>query len=260
MMRGRGKIPRALAMAAAAGAIVSIIGVAASGLGARAGFWHFSVGFTILRWTAFLGFACALAGLFIGAAALAGGAYRALGWALLSVVIGGVAAGVPFRWQQAAQSLPPIHDVTTDTQDPPRFIKAVGLRKDAGNPVAYGGELVALIQQRSYPEIRPLRLGLAPGEAFALALDTAGKLGWDVTASVPEKGRIEAVDATFWFGFKDDVVVRVTAAGEGSRVDVRSLSRVGTGDVGTNARRVKKFLGLMERAAGKRPAAPTSPP
>ena len=260
MMRGRGKILKVLALAAGAGAVVSIIGVAASGLGARAGLWHFGVGFTILRWTAFLGFACALAGLFLGAAALAAGAYRALGLALLAVVIGGVAAGVPFRWQQAAQSFPPIHDVTTDTQNPPRFIKAMELRKDASNPVAYGGELVALIQQRTYPGIRPLRLGLSPGEAFALALDTADRLGWEVTDSAPEEGRIEAVDTTFWFGFKDDVVVRIAAAGEGSRVDVRSLSRVGTGDVGTNAARVKKFLDLMERAAKKRPPAPTSTP
>ena len=67
-------------------------------------------------------------------------------------------------------------------------------------------------------------------------------MGWEVVAADPAAGRIEAVATTFWFGFKDDIVVRVAPAGAGSLIDARSKSRVGVGDLGTNAQRLRAYL------------------
>jgi uncharacterized protein (DUF1499 family) len=77
---------------------------------------------------------------------------------------------------------------------------------------------------------------------FDRAVSAARKLGWHVVAAAPAEGRLEATDTTRWFGFKDDVVVRIAPAADGSRVDVRSVSRVGRSDLGTNARRIRAFL------------------
>jgi uncharacterized protein (DUF1499 family) len=141
-----------------------------------------------------------------------------------------------------AAGAPPIHDVTTDTDNPPQFVAVLPLRVGALNPVEYGGPETAARQHKSAADIGPLTLSLPPQAAFDRALAAARGMGWDLVASDPSAGRIEATDTTFWFGFKDDVVIRVAPAGTGSRVDVRSLSRVGGGDLGTNAARIRKFL------------------
>ena len=147
---------------------------------------------------------------------------------------------------------PPIHDITTDTDRPPQFVSVVPLRAAAPNRVEYGGPEVAAQQRQGYPDVQPLTLPLPPNQAFDRAFATARRLGWEIVASDPPSGRIEATDTTFWFGFKDDVVIRVTAAPNGSRVDVRSLSRVGLSDVGTNAARIRKYLAALRDASSQR--------
>ena len=139
-------------------------------------------------------------------------------------------------------SAPPIHDLTTDTQNPPEYVAVLPLRAGAPNPTVYGGETIAAQQRNAYPDLQPVMLKVAPAQAFERALATVGEMGWDLVGSDAAAGRIEATDTTFWFGFKDDVVIRVTPADGGSRVDVRSLSRVGVGDAGTNAKRIRAFL------------------
>ena len=142
--------------------------------------------------------------------------------------------------------MPAIHDITTDTIQPPPFLAILPLRAGALNPADYGGPDVAAKQQQAYPDIGPLLLNVPPGRAFDRALAAAKAMGWELVASDPAGGRIEATDTTFWFGFKDDVVVRVTPQPTGSRVDVRSLSRVGGGDIGANAARVRAFLAAVK--------------
>ncbi|MGH8720432.1 MAG: DUF1499 domain-containing protein, partial [Burkholderiales bacterium] len=93
---------------------------------------------------------------------------------------------------------------------------------------------------------------IAPAEAFKRALQAARDLGWEIVAAEGVAGRIEATDSTFWFGFKDDVVIRVEADGAGSRIDVRSVSRVGVGDVGANAKRIRAYLRALG-SKGHRP-------
>jgi uncharacterized protein (DUF1499 family) len=123
------------------------------------------------------------------------------------------------------------------------------LRRDASNPPEYGGEAVAAQQLKAYPDVRPLTLTVPPDATFEKALRTAREVGWDIVESRPDQGRIEATDTTLWFGFKDDIVVRVTASDSGSRIDVRSVSRVGQSDIGTNAARIRNYLSRIQQGA-----------
>ncbi len=212
----------------------------ASGVGTRFGLWTFRTGFTVLRWGAYLGLAAAAAALL----QLAVARWRApRAWPLVAALaVGLVVAGVPRLWQQRARAVPPIHDITTDTDDPPAFAAILPLRADAPNPATYAGSELAATQRQAYPDLEPLMLALSPGDAFRQALAAARAEGWEIVAADSAAGRIEATETTPWFGFKDDVVVRVRPAGEGSRIDVRSVSRVGKSDVGTNARRIRGYL------------------
>ena len=138
---------------------------------------------------------------------------------------------------------PPIHDITTDTDDPPAFVAAVPL--NAPGRTDYD-PAVAEQQRAAYPDLAPAMLTAAPAEAFDRALAVVREMGWELLADDADALRIEATDRSFWFGFPDDVVVRVAPDGEaGSRVDVRSLSRVGGGDLGVNARRVREFVAAL---------------
>lgn len=162
--------------------------------------------------------------------------------AILGLLIGLVVVGVPWDWKQTAQRVPPIHDITTDTENPPSFVAILPLREKASNPAQYGGPKVAAQQHAGYPNLGPVTLNGPTQPAFERALAVAREMGWEIVEANPAKGRIEATDTTFWFGFKDDIVVRVAPADSGSRIDVRSVSRVGRSDVGTNAKRIQDYL------------------
>jgi uncharacterized protein (DUF1499 family) len=147
-----------------------------------------------------------------------------------------------------AMGKPPIHDISTDTSDPPMFSAVLPLRASAPNKVTPFDEKTTRLLKSGYPNLRPLDLPITPDAAFVKAVDAAKQSGWEIVSARPTEGILEATATTAWFGFKDDVVVRVRAAGTGSRIDVRSTSRVGGGDAGKNAERIQKFLGIL---AGK---------
>ena len=214
--------------------------LAGSGLGYRLGWWDYRKGFEMLGWALYAGLGAAA----VAVVALAIPKVRTR-WATalaLALVVGLGVAYVPWHWRTQAQSVPRIHDISTDTQDPPKFVAVLPLRKGAPNTADYGGKEVAEEQRKGYPDIQPLKLDAPPQVAFARALDTAERMGWTLVASNPVDGRIEATDTTFWFGFKDDIVIRVTPAEAGSRIDVRSVSRMGRSDIGTNAKRIRRYL------------------
>jgi uncharacterized protein (DUF1499 family) len=106
---------------------------------------------------------------------------------------------------------------------------------------------VAAVQKRAYPDLAPLTLAVPPDRAFARVQAAARSMGWRIVADVPADGRLEAIDTTRWFGFADDIVVRVTATPNGSRIDVRSASRVGRSDLGVNAKRIRAFLAAVAK-------------
>ena len=166
------------------------------------------------------------------------------------VIVAGLAlvVALPVAYHYVVKYLPLIHDISTDTEDPPAFVAVLPLRKDASNPADYGGPAVAAEQRRAYPEVRPLDLAVPPQEAIRRAEAAARAMGWEIVAVVPAAGRIEATARTRWLKFADDVVIRVRTHAGGSRIDVRSVSRLGLGDLGTNARRVRDYLARV--AAG----------
>jgi uncharacterized protein (DUF1499 family) len=165
--------------------------------------------------------------------------------ALLAIVIGVGAVWSPLMWFLQARSVPPINDVTTDTRDPPAMVVTLQLRHAALTPAGYPKEF-AVEQQQAYPDIQTVVLKVPPAEAFKRADKVALDMGWDVVARAPAEGRLEAVDVTKWFGFHDDIVVRIRPDGAGSKVDIRSKSRVGRSDLGVNARRVRDFTARLK--------------
>jgi uncharacterized protein (DUF1499 family) len=227
-------------------ALLAALAGLSAGLGYRLGWWPLDTGFAVLRYAAY-GAIAAIAVSVLGLVlARPGGQRRGLYRALAGLVIGAVVFGVPWSYLRAAQQVPPIHDITTDTENPPPFVAILPLRADAANPPDYGGEEVAAQQRAAYPDIQALSTQLPPERSFEEALATAVDQGWEIVAAVPSEGRIEATDTTLWWGFKDDVVIRITPEDSGSRVDIRSKSRVGIGDIGTNAARIEAYLEQLE--------------
>jgi uncharacterized protein (DUF1499 family) len=225
-------------------AIVAVALLALGPLGWRAGWWHFRIGFFYLMpWSAY----CGLAAVAVAIIALVFGrrinAGRQIAIGVIAFIIGGAIAYVPWHYGQMRGAFPSIHDITTDWENPPQFVAILPLREAVkANSVAYEGAKVSDLQKKAYPDIAPVTLAQAPGEAFPRALKAAEQMGWTIVATDPAGGRIEASQRSRWFGFTDDVVIRIAAAGSGSRVDVRSVSRVGRNDFGVNAARVRGYL------------------
>jgi uncharacterized protein (DUF1499 family) len=227
-------------------ALVALAMLCASGPGTRAEWWSWSFGITLMRFAFYVGAAAAAASLVL-ILLLAVPRWRAGPWLpLVSFCIALAAIAPPLIAFTRAKAVPPIHDITTDTVDPPAFMALLDARNKSPNGSAYGGPQVAAQQQKAYAEIKPLELASPPREAMQKAIDAARSLGWEVVASDATTGRIEATDTTAWFGFKDDVVVRVRPSGTGSRIDVRSVSRVGGSDIGANAQRIRDYLAKLK--------------
>ena len=214
-------------------AALAVLLLVISGPGTRAGLWPFRVGFGMFAGALLVGLAAAGAAI-VG---LALPRQRAHSAPLLAValVLGAVSAAVPLDHLRRIKTLPYINDITTDTERPPQF-----------SPPKPYQEHFAELQRIGYPGLRPLELPLPPKQTFARALETARGRGWEITALDESAGRIEAVVTTRWFGFQDDVVIRITPARTGSRVDMRSRSRVGRSDLGANACRIEEFLARMK--------------
>jgi len=226
-----------LALSAAA-AVVPMV----AGLGSRWAWWHFRTGFTLLKYDVYL---CGIALL---AAAVGFGIslvrrFRgALPVALAALLIPVFPLAAILAQARDAQSLPRIHDITTDFAEPPEFSAVIPLRPEDSNPLEYGGPNVAASQAAAYPDIQPILSRFKPDRAYELARSLAHAYGWKIVREDRGAGEIEAVDTTFWFGFKDDISIRIRPHPGGSRVDIRSVSRVGVSDVGTNARRIRRFM------------------
>lgn len=142
-------------------------------------------------------------------------------------------------------SYPPIHDVTTDTVNPPQFITLTDEREGARNTLVYGGPEIAVQQIAAFPDIKPILSTLSIDEAYARALTVGDAMGWEIIGADAVAHRFEGIARTPFFRFVDDTVVVVTATDSGSRIDVRSVSRIGRGDIGVNALSVREFIKLF---------------
>lgn len=164
---------------------------------------------------------------------------------LLGAVLGLAVIGTVGYWYNEAQKYPPIHDISTDVENPPKFRAIVPLRADASNDTTYGDQEKVQMQLEHYPDVETLYLDMEYQQAFDRALDAARQMPWEQLVTVDkEAGLIEAVDKLAWFGFKDDIVIRVDTAqtAQQSKIDVRSVSRIGRGDIGVNAHRIREYL------------------
>ncbi len=227
-------------------ALLSAGMLVAAGYGAQAGLWDFRLGFQLLRGSEYTGLAAVVLAL-IGLAIPRWRRGRVL-MLTATLAVGIAIAWFPWQWERNARSVPPINDITTDMANPPAFVALVAARAGRSVPTAYPGSATAEQQKRAYPDLRPLELPVPPAAAFARALDAVKAMGWEIAASDAAAGRIEATAKTPWFGFRDDVVVRVAPTAAGSRIDVRSVSRIGRSDLGTNARRIRAYLDKLAHA------------
>jgi uncharacterized protein (DUF1499 family) len=247
--RAQNRLARTLATFALALALSAALLVVLAGPGHRFGWWHFRRSFELMQWGAYAGIAAALLGSVAAVLARRG---RALTMGAVALLVGLAAFFVPWNWRRGARAFPPIHDVTTDFQNPPElaFSRAMRDSVEGMNTWAYGGDSIAAQQRKAYPDIAPVLLAMPLDSAYGVAYRTVQQMGWEVTAASRPERRIEAAATTAWFGFVDDVVVRVTPGSGIARVDVRSVSRVGRGDVGANAKRIREFTARLKKNAG----------
>lgn len=166
--------------------------------------------------------------------------------ALISLVIGlGILAPMISSMVGEKISYPPIHDITTDTINPPQFVTLTDERPGARNTLVYGGPEIAAQQIEAFPDIKPIMSTLSPDTAYEKALQVGEAMGWEIIGANPVTRRFEGTAETPFYKFVDDTVVVVSEAPNGSRIDVRSVSRIGRGDIGVNAKRVREFISLF---------------
>ena len=183
-----------------------------------------------------------------------------IGRAVLGFFLGAALLAYPGYLAARAYTLPPIRDVTTDTARPPRFEVAARLRPRGSNDYQSSN---AALQRAAYPDIVPLQVLKPPAAAYEAALAVIRKHKWVVVDARPPQGRregaIETVARSLIMGFRDDVAIRVSALGAGAQVDIRSASRYGTHDFGSNASRVRQLLEEIDDAASAEIKAPPEP-
>jgi uncharacterized protein (DUF1499 family) len=179
-----------------------------------------------------------LVGLFrTGAASGREGRSRAVrgaltGAAILAVILVGARGG---------RGVPAINDITTNPDDPPTYSNAQTLPGNEGHDMSYPGAEFAAKQRATYTDLAPIRLPMGLRDAFERSVHAAEALGWEVTYTNPEQGTMEATQTSRIFRFVDDVSVRMREENGATIVDVRSKSRVGRGDMGVNAARIRAF-------------------
>ena len=227
----------------ALGASTILLGLASLGLlavsawGIRAGGWPWPQAYDLAGWGAWAagaGTVAALAGLVVWLRRRKGGA----GAVLLGLILSLPVAGLGAAFEIAARTTPPINDISTDTDDPPVFWFT-------STPSDYPASN-AEPQRAAYPHARPRDLPVSADEAFAAALALVEERGWEVLSADPAESQIEAIATSRLFGFEDEVAIRVTGTDTGARIDMRSRSRLGQIDRGTNARRIEAFLADLE--------------
>ena len=235
------------AKATLVGSMIALVLLFLGPIGTRLGIWGFQTGLLLIVPAGVL---LAAIGLLVGLISIFVSKKRGfdgdppslfISIAICAVIM--VSMGLQF---QKGASVPAIHNISTDVVDPPQFTEAiVALRGETSNPLAYDSEELAVVQQGAYPEVRTLQVSTGIAETVRTAVSALESMGLEVVSVDEGQGIVEATDTTFWFGFKDDVVVRVRDAGDGSLVDVRSVSRVGLSDLGKNADRIMELLGRL---------------
>jgi len=171
--------------------------------------------------------------------------------AAIAVIFSAIAIALPLGMMTTAKNVPPIHDISTDLVNPPEFVAIAPLRADAPNPVEYAGAETAEQQRTAYPDLQTLTYSQSTSELVEASKQAIANLGWELVNTDADNGIIEATDTSTWFGFKDDVVIRVTDNNSERLVDIRSKSRVGKSDLGKNAARIHTLVDELDKVLGR---------
>jgi uncharacterized protein (DUF1499 family) len=243
-------LPRIGPVAALVLSLVALCLLALAPFGWRLGWWHYGFG---LYWM------MPASGLIAAAAAVLSFVTLALGRSQLrlravtmlsgALLLGAVLAYVPWQYSRTRDALPRIHDITTDTDNPPMFRAVLPAREaERANSVDKRDPQLAQLQKAAYPDLAPVITSLPATRAFDEALQVAKSMpGWTIVAVDVDAGRIEASQRSRWFGFTDDIVLRIVGDEPGSRIDMRSTSRQGRSDYGVNAARIRAYMDALRK-------------
>lgn len=226
------------------GGVIAVVCLPLGALGTKFGLWAFTGGFMLLAAGAVLATLASFLGVIAYIVALRKQLLAERSTLLIGIFLGVVVLAILGTQYSAASSVPPIHNISTDTENPPQFDKIVAIRSAAqANPLAYDAAALAPQQTAAYPWVKPLTLMAPVDEVVDRAEAVMRDMGLEIVSSNKNTGLVEATATTFWFGFKDDVAVRVQPAADGgTQVDLRSVSRVGQSDLGANAARIGEIL------------------
>ena len=226
------------------GGVIAAVCLPLGALGTKVGLWAFTGGFMLLAAGAVLATLASFLGVIAYIISLRKNLVAERSTVLIGIFLGVVVLGILGMQYSAASSVPPIHNISTDTVNPPQFDKIVALRAAAkANPLTYSSAELAPQQTKAYPWVKPLTLQASADEVVDRAEAVLRDMGLEIVSVNKNAGLVEATATTFWFGFKDDVAVRVQPAADGgTQVDVRSISRVGQSDLGANAARIGEIL------------------
>ncbi len=219
--------------------IVAIVIALVSIIGYRMKWWRQLQAFDIFGWATFVAGVAFLLCIIGAFKARANGRFRGMSLGILGILLSLPIMTSAFLFQYSAKIYPPINDISTDTINPPVFW-------DVPNPTEYPGSKVAKIQKAGYPDLKSLKLSMSPKVVFDKALKIVKDKGWKIAGTDEEDGRIEAVATSLLYGFKDEVVIRITPDSDGVMVDLRSRSRIGRIDRGANERRIRGFLKALK--------------
>jgi uncharacterized protein (DUF1499 family) len=228
------------------GAIVGAALLPIGALGTRLGIWPFTLGLLLLAAGALLALVAVVLGIVALIVAMRRGRTADRPLLYVALLIAGAITVLMGTQFNTARSVPPIHDISTDVTDVPAFDVVIQTREQLHDPrmntLEYDAAKLAPLQQAAYPNIKPITSDRDVGASFDRAMDVLTGMGLEIVNADRDAGRIEATATSFWFGFKDDVVVRIRTAGNGSIIDLRSASRVGQSDIGVNAKRIAEFI------------------
>jgi uncharacterized protein (DUF1499 family) len=224
------------------GAIIGATLLPVGALGTRLGLWSFQIGLLLLASGTLLAALAVVLGLVALVVVVRKGRIADRPLLTIGLIVGAAIVGLMGVQMSAARSVPPIHNISTDMVDPPSFDVVITLREPTSNPLEYDSEKLAPQQTAAYPNVKTLVTERDANASFDRAMEVLSGMGLEIVNTDREAGRIEATATSFWFGFKDDLVVRIRPSPSGSIVDLRSVSRVGQSDIGMNAKRIEEFI------------------
>jgi uncharacterized protein (DUF1499 family) len=174
---------------------------------------------------------------------------RGIALLIVALVLGATLVFVPGQYAWRRNTLPAIHDISTDTDNPPQFSAVLPARAaERARSLDDRRPQLAQLQKAAYPDLAPIMTALPTERAFAEALAVAQSMpGWTIVTADADAGRIEASEQSRWFRFTDDVVIRIVGDEAGTRIDMRSTSRQGSSDYGVNAQRIRAYLAALRQ-------------